>query len=544
MPEEMFVPQFSLMVGGQEAPPELMRAIVEFMVDDSLYLPDMFTLRLHDPALEWVDSELLAVGVEIEIVATAASHGTQSGASDQLIKGEITALEPNFERDGEPSLIVRGYDRAHRLHRGKKSRSFLSATDSEIAQKIARELKMQVEVDPTRVVHDYVFQDNQTNLEFLQTRAQRIGYEVYVEDKTLHFRQREATQEPGPELVWGENLRDFRPRLTTMTQVDEVIVRGWDPKTKREIISRVSEGKISPDVGLGESGGELTRQAFGVAAQAVVVNRPVNSLDEANALAQALCDEISGDFIQAEGACFGDPRVQAGRIVTISGVGTRFGGQYFVTSATHIYNEDGYETLFNISGRQPDTLLNLLNSAHDGGQNWGIAIGIVTNNKDPEGLGRVKVKFPWLSENETSTWARLAMPMAGQDKGFYCLPEINDEVLVAFEHGDIDHPYVLGALWNGRDKPPKRNDQVIGRDGKVNRRILRSRSGHEIILDDSSGQEKIVIRDKTGRNQIVIDAGQKKLSLECDGDIVLKGRNVTIEGTAGVDVKGRTINLN
>ncbi len=544
MPSEAFVPQFSLIISGQTAPPELARAVIEFVVDDSLYLPDMFTIQVHDPNLEWVDSDLLAVGAEVEILAIAASHGTQSGAGDQLIKGEITALEPDFGRDGDPILVVRGYDRAHRLHRGKKSRSFLSSTDSEIAQKIALEVKMQAEIDPTPVVHDYVFQDNQTNLEFLQARAQRIGYEVYVIDKTLHFRKRQPDQAEALELEWGTNLRDFRPRLTTMTQVDEVIVRGWDPKTKREMVSRVSDGRISPDVGIAESGGELAQQAFGVPAQSVVVNRPVNTLNEANAMAQALCDEISGDFIQAEGVCFGDPRLQAGRMVTIAGVGIRFGGHYFVTSATHIYNESGYETWFNISGRRPDTLLNLLTPEEGTGQGWGIAIGLVTNNKDPEGLGRVKVKFPWLSEHEESTWARLAMPMAGAGKGFYCLPEINDEVLVAFEHGDIDHPYVLGALWNGKDKPPQRNDQVVGRDGKVNRRMLRSRSGHEIVLDDTSGQEKIIIRDKTGRNQIVLDTGQNKLILDADGDIELKGRNISIEGTGNVDVKGRAINLN
>jgi uncharacterized protein involved in type VI secretion and phage assembly len=130
------------------------------------------------------------------------------------------------------------------------------------------------------------------------------------------------------------------------------------------------------------------------------------------------------------------------------------------------------------------------------------------------------------------------------------LPEINDEVLVAFEHGDIHYPYVLGILWNGRDKPPGQN--VVGSDGKVNQRIIRSRSGHEIILDDSSGKERIIIRDKTRENQVVIDSAQNamsikargRLSLEANGEISIKGRNVVIDGGPKVDVKGRAINLN
>ena len=568
MPGADSVPQFFITIGGQAAPPELMRDAIEIVVDDSLHLPGMFSIQLHDGTLRWVDSELLAVGAEVQISATTADTEIQPGAGALLITGEITALEPTFSQTGEPTLLVRGYDRAHRLHRGKKSRSFLRATDGEIAQKIAQEARLQAQVDPTSTIHDYVFQDNQTDLEFLQARAQRIGHEVYVEDRTLHFCQRRPGQEAAPEMEWGRNLRDFRPRLTTMDQVEEVIVRGWDPRTKREIVGRATRGHIAPEVGIVEPGGVLAHEAFGVSARAVVVDRPVANLDEANAMAQALCDELDGDFIKAGGVCFGNPQVRAGRTVAIQGVGYRFGGRYFVTCATHVYNADGYETRFTISGRKPSTLTCLLDRGNGAGQGWGIAIGLVTNNRDPDGLGRVKVRYPWLADHEESTWARMATPMAGPDKGLFCLPEINDEVLVGFEHGNIHRPYVLGTLWNGKDHPPSRNDQVVGRDGKVNQRILRSRSGHQIILDDTDGREQIIIRDRTEQNEIVIDSQRNdmtikvkgNLSIEADGEISIhskkdlsieaggqgdiKARNVAIDGGPKVDVKGGAINLN
>ena len=125
------------------------------------------------------------------------------------------------------------------------------------------------------------------------------------------------------------------------------------------------------------------------------------------------------------------------------------------------------------------------------GRFTGVAIAIVTNNKDPDGLGRVKVRLPWLDEAFESDWARVVAAMAGSGRGLYCLPEVDDEVLVGFEHGCLDSLYVLGGLWNGKDKPPEGNA-----DGKNNVRALKSRSGHLIRLTDTDGEEKIEIIDE------------------------------------------------
>jgi uncharacterized protein involved in type VI secretion and phage assembly len=186
----------------------------------------------------------------------------------------------------------------------------------------------------------------------------------------------------------------------------------------------------------------------------------------------------------------------------------------------------------------------------------GVVIGVVTNNKDEEGLGRVKVRFPWLSEADESHWARIAAPMAGKQRGIYFLPEVDDEVLVAFEHGDVRFPYVLGALWNGQDAPPATND-----DGKNNVRVIQSRSGHIIRLNDEDGKEKIEILDKSGKNSIVFDTAQNTITIAADKDITLAAPQGTIkldaqkielkssadskiEAGAGMDVKaGATMNI-
>jgi len=195
---------------------------------------------------------------------------------------------------------------------------------------------------------------------------------------------------------------------------------------------------------------------------------------------------------------------------------------------------------------------------------FGLVVGVVTNNQDPDSLGRVKVRFPWLSASEESHWARIAVPMGGNDRGTYFLPEVDDEVLVAFEHGDLRFPYVLGALWNGKDAPPATNG-----DGKNNLRLIKSRSGHLIKLNDEDGKETIEVVDKSGKNSIVIDTAKNTLTITTDKDITLAATQGTIkleaqkiqikssadtkiEAGAGMDVKasatlnikGATVNLN
>ncbi|MCO5188694.1 MAG: phage baseplate assembly protein V [Anaerolineae bacterium] len=151
---------------------------------------------------------------------------------------------------------------------------------------------------------------------------------------------------------------------------------------------------------------------------------------------------------------------------------------------------------------------------------YGVAVGIVTNNQDPEGLGRIKVKVPWLSDEYDSDWARIATPMAGAGRGMYFLPEVEDEVLVAFEHGLIDRPFVVGALWNGKDAPPEANG-----DGENNVRTVKSRSGHVIRFNDTEGGERIEIVDSTANNSVVIDSAENKIVISADSNITIQSHN-------------------
>ena len=180
-----------------------------------------------------------------------------------------------------------------------------------------------------------------------------------------------------------------------------------------------------------------------------------------------------------------------------------------------------------------EALAGLVASVDQRDRLYGVTVGLVTNNNDPDGLARVKVRFPWLSDQDESYWARVLTPMAGNGRGFYALPEVDDEVLVAFEHGRVEFPYVLGALWNGKDVPPEPSD-----NGKNNMRTFKSRSGHIVRLDDTDGEGKIEILDSSGKNSIVITTKNNTVTISADADIAIKASQgkVTISGSGGVEI--------
>jgi phage baseplate assembly protein V len=182
-----------------------------------------------------------------------------------------------------------------------------------------------------------------------------------------------------------------------------------------------------------------------------------------------------------------------------------------------------------------EALRALLAPGPQAGRFYGVVVGIVTNNQDPESMHRVKVRFPWLSSDVESNWARVAAPMTGKGRGAYFLPEVDDEVLVAFEHGQVDHPFVIGCLWNGKDDAPESNA-----DGENNHRTIKSRSGHVLRLNDKSGNETIEIIDKTGNNRIVIDSAANTITIEAQSDITIKSTTgkLTMEAN-GIEMKSR-----
>lgn len=167
-------------------------------------------------------------------------------------------------------------------------------------------------------------------------------------------------------------------------------------------------------------------------------------------------------------------------------------------------------------------------------------IGVVTDNKDPSKLGRVKVKLPVLSNDETTFWVPIVMSGAGKNRGWFFIPEPEDEVLVMFEHGDLNRPLIIGSLWNGKDTPPSDN-----KSGKNDVRVIKSRQGSKVTFDDSDNPN-IVIEDGTGKGKITFDTKNNKITIEAaagdvciqcpSGDLTIVAKALELKATQNLEI--------
>jgi uncharacterized protein involved in type VI secretion and phage assembly len=520
-------------INGQPLDPKLHDRLLEVRVQDNLRLPDAALIRISDPGLENVDSIPLEIGADVEILLAAIDATSLTS----VFKGRIAALEPEFSSNGTV-LAARAYDGSHLLHQTKRTQTFQNVTAGDIATKVAQKQGIALgTIESAGPPHDFVQQSNETDWEFLWRLASRIDFEVLVVDKKLHFRKAGAApQARDLTLRWGEQLLAFRPRVTSVQQVNEVVVRAWDPIARQTI--EATEKIDTPGSQIGISRDSIVSAAGGDSV--TVSDRPVFSAAEARELAKSLASHLGNAYVEAEGTCKGDPRLRAGTKITIEGVGTRYGGTYTVSSTTHVFRgAHGYITNFSISGRAPRNLVDLMTPAAP--RNWGsgVVVGKVTQTDDPQGLGRVRVSFPALGDEAESWWARIVSSAAGDGRGLLMMPVPGDEVLVAFEHGDVHKPYVIGSVWNGKGKP----GDLVRKDGSF---ALASDKAVAV-----NAKEDISL--KTDQDFLLQTGG--KVTAKANGDIAVEGAatitlkagtSLTIEGGQDISIKcgAASISLN
>ena len=342
--QQPLVPSFRVTLDGRPIDPEMAACVAELVVEDDLDLPGMFTVELHSREDQrgtqaWTDAEALAPGARLGI---ALGYGDRF---DDLMAGEITALEPEFRSDGPPRLTVRGYDRRHRLNAARRTRSFVDQKDSDIAARLAADAGIPLQAADSAVLHPYMLQAAQTDLDFLLQRAQRIGWELLMDGDTLLFRPTGSAAAEALTLGFDDDLLDFAPRLS-LPPASQLQVTGWDPKARQPIKALARAGdEVGAERGL-KTGAQQSAELLGDAVE-MQAGLPVASQAEADQMAAGLFNRMSLEHVRGEGSCLGCTGVRAGRVIRLAGLGRRFSGRYYVTSAVHRYaRDDGYVTRF------------------------------------------------------------------------------------------------------------------------------------------------------------------------------------------------------
>ncbi|MGV9888144.1 VgrG-related protein [Streptomyces sp. NPDC003395] len=566
-----------------ETPGELPRIwaaqLVSCVVDENMGLPDAAVLTFRDPDHEFLRATGITIGTPVRVSVVTVS----GQARERLFDGEVTGLEVDRDRTGS-FTVVRAYSRAHRLQRGRKVVAYRNMTAEAIVRKVAAGAGLACgRVEAAPVTYGQLSQANVSDWDFLQYLAQESGAQVHVDDKgLLHFAPpQKASGAPAPStsatrnpmvLEYGRNLLALRASLSAADGASQVEVRGWDVTTKRPLVARAPS--VESDTVVPGLSPALSAR-FGRSSKLTVTDTPYRTQAETTAAADATAAHVSASFGELEAVVEGNPRLRAGLPVALGNVGQAFSGRYTATAVQHVLEpHGGYRTTVWVSASPDRSLTGLVTGANAPARSPrmpGLAIGVVTDVREPGGSqsGAVRLKFPWLDDTYVTDWVR-TVQWGGKGGGGVVSPEVNDEVLVGFEQGLLDNPYVIGGLYNGVDTPSAHDVPLVdGTSGRVNRRSLVSRSGHRVELLDArapgpsgvrlrSADERleVFLDDRRDRIELTVYAGRtrqaltsvrldrKGITLDAGrGDVSVSGRNVDIQGRVGVNVAGRKVRV-
>lgn len=518
---DYYAPAFEVKIEGLTMEADVTQDIIDLTYESSLDTADMFTLRLNNADLRLTDSALFDVGKRVEI------YMGYVGNVQPMMLGEIAVVNPEFPEGGAPTLTITGYDRSYRMRHNRKLRTFQNTNASLVAAQIAAENLLIPLIDPASMIFESKTQ-NSSDMDFLQELAEFTFFEVYVQWDKLYFR----LPRPQTELIaleWGKNLSSFSPRLSTAGQVGAVSVLDYDSDLCQPIVGLVPVLAADFDLeAMGERLGSTFLDWLTTLGTRMVACHSIGSFPDALTFAKSIVSAILEGLFEGHGSCIGIPELRAGKMVEINGVGRRFSGKYRISKATHTIGDGGYRTTFEVTQRNSGTILQLMRrwmkgeslpSARQSEQIPGAIIGKVISNVDPLKKNRVLLSYPCMGF-AVENWAHVDPP----DSGMYFMPNVGDDVLVTFEKGDIDRPRVIGRSWNILQRPPEMQD------GANLKRVIQSRTGHTITLDDTPGSSGIYLSTLSGAEIYVgslgevemMSSGGAKIVLDQQGNVIIK----------------------
>ncbi|MFD9392171.1 VgrG-related protein [Streptomyces sp. NPDC060000] len=570
MVQSAFSSVIQVTLGGDPLPATVAPLLVEGWVDQGLGVPAAFRLTFRDPYHQVLGKLRVKFGTPVVLAPIADGKG----AADPLLTGEVCGLEVDYDGTGT-FTVIRGYDFGHRLMRQRRVAAYRNQSASDIARKLAAQAGVPVgKIQSTKTVYEFISQANVTDWDFLARLADENEMVMSVDAKgKFQFVKPDPasgappTSTPGDKspfvLEAGTDILRLRAAVTAAEQVGTVEARGWDVTTKKALTA-TAPAKTNPGISIGTTPGEAAAKFK--PAKLVDAQTPYDRQSEVKFAAEALADDVTGSFAELEVIARGTPKLRPGLPVTLADVGAPFEGKYTATSVRHVFGDGKhYEAWVTVSGRQWRSLYGLTSGG--GGTNGlnlpGTANALVTDVGDPLRQGRVKLQFPWLDDAYVSDWTRVVQ-WGGKRGGSIFPLDVGDEVLVGFDRGALDHPYVIGGLYNGRDKPTPVKDVPLhdGARQRASRHTLSDREGNRVDLLSqrvggkqgvrlTSGDDKLVINLDRAQTEITVDSkgtvsitGSRSVSVKAGTDLTLTaGRNIAIRSGGSITLRGNLVNI-
>lgn len=531
---------------GAELSSIVLDALIDLRVSLGLRLPGRARLTFLDDGFSVSAGTTFKLGTKIVI-------GVRDGKT--LFTGEITGVELDVEH-GAPNVTVIADDASYKMTLGNKARTFTKLSYGDVVKKIATELGMSCSVSGPQTPHDYLLQAD-TNFGFLCEICDRAGFDWWVDSEgKLQFHPMGANAAPGPNLEWGSStgMRHFSVRASALHPKD-VTVHGWDAGSAKAVTAKNKKVNGTPNATLVKPFVEATSLSSHNEVQSAY--RMFSTTSEGAELATSAAALAATSAVTAEGVLHINPDIVVGGNVTVSAVGPA-SGTYSVTEVEHSYTAQGFLTRFVAGDRTPTGLVDSLSAPVTSSfRQDALVVGVVTNTGNSESpKGSVKVKYPTLGDQVESAWARVVSMGAGASRGMTFVPEVNDEVIVGFEGGDVTRPIVLGGVYSTTNSAL---DFGVA-NGKVAKRQIVSRLGHVIELGDGTspadqrialtlaGGDFAVDLSKEGLTAkvpqgkpISISAGNSKFEIDTSGNITIAGQKITIKATQDVEISGLNV---
>jgi phage protein D len=345
-----YVPRFEIEIQNKKLPEKIANSIIDVSVTESLKAGTSFSFTVNDEfdlkkqEFTWLDHNIFNLGNTVTI---KMGYGNPLMT---LAKGQINSLEPSFFTGETPSISIRGQDLSYNYMKKKSpGKTFLNMSFSAIARDIAQRAGLSIKADKTEKKKGPIpKKSDESYFKFLQRLANKLGFEVSIDCRTLYFKKPGDDKKEVLVLELGKDIISFRPDLNTARLYSEVEVRWRNPRDPgNPIIGRAGAGSERIREPGKKTGSQLLKD-LKCKQKKVITNVPVESVTQAKALAMAELNKISDNLIEGEAECIGIPEIRAGVCIRLEKMGKRFSGKYYVKSATHTINSSGYRTRFNV----------------------------------------------------------------------------------------------------------------------------------------------------------------------------------------------------